>query len=108
MFWWDLLIQFLRDLRGRKLRAFLAMFGIAWGTAAVVLLLAIGGGFHAASSKAMHGMGDSIVLVWLSRTTKPFEGMQPGRPLQMKASEVISSACSLAIVMSLASCEASS
>ncbi|MBM3277053.1 MAG: ABC transporter permease [Candidatus Handelsmanbacteria bacterium] len=85
----ELISQFLRDMRARKLRTLLAMFGIAWGTVAVVLLLAIGGAFHAASSKAMHGMGESIVIIWPSRTTKPFEGLQPGRLVQMKSSDVI-------------------
>jgi len=85
----ELISQFLRDMRARKLRTLLAMFGIAWGTVAVVLLLAIGGAFHAASNKAMHGMGESIVIIWPSRTTKPFEGLQPGRLVQMKSSDVI-------------------
>jgi len=86
---WELIRQFLHDMRSRKLRTILALFGIAWGTVAVVLLLAIGGAFHAASSKAFHGMGDSIVIVWPSRTTRPFAGMQPGRPIRMKSSDVI-------------------
>ncbi|MBI2501792.1 MAG: ABC transporter permease, partial [Candidatus Latescibacteria bacterium] len=85
----ELITQFLRGMRTRKLRTALAMFGIAWGTVAVVLLLAIGGAFHSASSKAMHGMGESIVIIWPSRTTKPFEGLQPGRPVQLKSSDVI-------------------
>ena len=85
----ELLSQFLRDMRARKLRTVLAMFGIAWGTVAVMLLLAIGGAFHAASNKAMHGMGESIVIIWPSRTTKPFEGLQPGRPVHLKSSDVI-------------------
>lgn len=89
MYLWELLGQFLRDMRARKLRTMLAMFGIAWGTVAVVLLLAIGGAFHAASSRAMHGMGESIVIIWPSRTTKPFEGLQPGRAIHLKASDVI-------------------
>ena len=85
----QLIRQFLSDMRARKLRTFLAMFGIGWGTVAVVLLLAIGGGFHAASKKAMHGMGDHIVVIWPSRTTKPFEGLQAGRYIGMKAQDVI-------------------
>jgi putative ABC transport system permease protein len=85
----DLLVQFLHDMRARKLRTFLAMSGIAWGTAAVVLLLAIGRGFHLASSRAMHGMGDHLLVVWPSSTTKPFEGMQPGRPIRLKCADVL-------------------
>ena len=89
MFFVQLIRQFLQDMRARKLRTFLAMFGIGWGTVAVVLLLAIGGGFHTASKKAMHGMGDHIMIMWPSRTTKPFEGMQPGRPIRLKCKDVV-------------------
>ena len=89
MYFWELSSQFLREMRTRKLRTTLALFCIAWGTVAVVLLLSIGGGFHRASSKAMHGMGDSIVVVWPGRTTKAFAGMQPGRQLSLKADDVI-------------------
>ena len=89
MYLLELIRQFFHDMRSRKLRTVLALFGIAWGTVAVVLLLAIGGAFHAASSKAFHGIGDSLVIVWPGRTTKPFEGMQPGRDIRMKSSDVI-------------------
>ena len=66
MFTWQLIVQFFHDMKARKLRTFLAVFGIAWGTVAVVLLLAVGGGFHAASKKSMHGMGESIVVICAS------------------------------------------
>jgi putative ABC transport system permease protein len=89
VYFWDLIGQFLRDLRTRKLRTALALFGIAWGTISVVLLLALGNAFHAASSKSMHGMGESLVIVWTSRTTKPYAGMQPGRGIEMKAEDVL-------------------
>ena len=85
----DLLGQFMRDMWSRKLRTVLALFGIAWGTISVVLLLAIGNAFHAVSSRAFHGMGDAIVIVWAGRTTKPFGGMQGGRPIRLKSDEVI-------------------
>ena len=89
MYVWELILQFFHDMRRRKLRTILALFGIAWGTISVVLLLALGNAFHATSSKAFHGMGESIVIVWTGRTTKPFEGMQPGRDINMKSSDVL-------------------
>lgn len=95
MYAWDLIEQFLRDMRARKLRTALALFGIAWGTVSVVLLLAISDAFRATSSKAMHGMGEGLVIVWTSRTTKPFAGMQAGRAVEMKASDVIAMAAAV-------------
>ncbi len=85
----ELFRQFLYDLRTRKLRVFLAVSGIAWGALSVILLLAIGDAFHAASNKAFHGMGESIVILWTARTTKPYAGMKPGRSIEMKADEVL-------------------
>jgi len=40
----DTLRQLFRDVRSQKLRTFLTIFGIVWGTVAVTLLLAFGRG----------------------------------------------------------------
>ena len=42
--------QFLRDVRAQKLRLFLTVFGIVWGTAAVTLLAKRRGRWAAMSS----------------------------------------------------------
>ena len=89
MYAWELIRQFFFDLKTRKLRVFLAVAGIAWGTLSVILLLAIGNAFHRASNKAMHGMGDDIVIMWTTQTTKAFAGMKPGRAIEMKADEAV-------------------
>jgi hypothetical protein len=34
-------------------------------------------------------MGESIVILWTARSTKPYAGMKPGRPIEMKADEVL-------------------
>jgi putative ABC transport system permease protein len=76
--------QFLRDMRSQKLRTLLTLFGIMWGTAAVVLLLAFGKGLHAQNQEAMHGLGEGIVILWGGRTSKPFEGFGKGRPIPLR------------------------
>ncbi|MGB2980109.1 MAG: ABC transporter permease [Candidatus Zixiibacteriota bacterium] len=76
--------QFLRDMRSQKLRTLLTLFGIMWGTAAVVLLLAFGKGLHAQNQKAMHGLGEGIVILWGGRTSKPFEGFGKGRRIPLR------------------------
>jgi putative ABC transport system permease protein len=85
----ELLRQFFFDLKTRKLRVLLAVSGIGWGTLSVILLLAIGDAFHAASNKAFHGMGEDIVILWTARTTKPYRGLKPGRAIEMKADDVL-------------------
>jgi len=76
--------QFLRDMRSQKLRTLLTLFGIMWGTAAVILLLAFGKGLHAQNQRAMHGLGEGIVILWGGRTSKPFEGFGKGRRIPLR------------------------
>ena len=80
--------QFLRDVRAQKLRLFLTVFGIVWGTAAVTLLLAFGEGLQKRVVRAQKGLGDAIVIAWPMRTTKPWEGLPRGRNLRMTEADV--------------------
>jgi putative ABC transport system permease protein len=84
----QLLSQFYRDLRAQKLRTLLTLFGITWGTVAVVLLLAFGVGLKRHSLKTMHGMGEGIVILWPQKTTKPYQGLGIGRPIRLTDEEV--------------------
>jgi len=84
MYGFRLIFQFYRDIRSQKLRSFLTIFGITWGTVAIVLLLAFGTGLQRHSIKAMHGMGESIVIVWAQRTTKPYQGLGIGRQVRLR------------------------
>lgn len=73
--------EFLLDLRAQKLRAMLTMFGIIWGTVAITTLVAFGMGFKRQMSINMHGIGESIGIMWPGRTTKPWQGFGTGRQL---------------------------
>jgi putative ABC transport system permease protein len=55
------------------------MFGIIWGTVAVILLVAVSIGMKRQMSITMHGMGESISVMFANTTTKPFEGFGIGR-----------------------------
>ena len=83
------IVLFARDLRTQKLRTFFALLGITWGTAAVVLLLAFGMGLKRYHSRRMHGMGDGIVVAWPLRTSLSFEGLPKGRPIRLRAEDVL-------------------
>ncbi|HAV22414.1 MAG TPA: ABC transporter permease [Bacteroidetes bacterium] len=80
--------EFLLDLRAQKLRAFLTMFGIIWGTVAIVVLIAFGMGFKKQMSVNMHGIGESISIMFPSRTTKPWEGFGIGRPMSFVEDDI--------------------
>jgi putative ABC transport system permease protein len=80
--------QLLRDVWSQKLRTFLTVFGVIWGTVAVALLLAVGEGVHRRQTKSFAGLGDRIVIAWPSRTSLPFEGLGKGRRIRMDEADI--------------------
>jgi putative ABC transport system permease protein len=80
--------EFMRDLRAQKLRTTLTVFGIVWGTVAIIVLLAFGMGFKRQLSANMHGIGESIAIMFPGRTTKPYEGFGIGRPMSLLEEDV--------------------
>ena len=80
--------QLFRDVWSQKLRTFLTVFGIIWGTVAVALLLAVGEGVHQRQTKSFAGLGDRIVIAWPSRTSLPFEGLGKGRRIRVDESDI--------------------
>lgn len=81
--------EFFSDLKSQKLRTTLTVMGIAWGTVAVVVLLAFGVGLERQTRKRFHGLGDRIVIVFGGRTTKPFAGFGDGRPIRLRPDDVM-------------------
>jgi putative ABC transport system permease protein len=73
--------EIITDLRAQKLRAFLTMFGIIWGTVAIVVLVAFGVGFRKQTAANMHGIGEGIAIMFPGKTTKPWAGYGKGRPI---------------------------
>lgn len=80
--------QFLRDLRTQKLRAALTLFGLVWGTAAVTLLLAFGDGLYQHIMVSWKGLGENIVICFPARTSKPWQGLNKGRPVRITDADV--------------------
>jgi putative ABC transport system permease protein len=78
----------MRDLRSQKLRTFLTVFGMIWGTAAISLLLAFGEGFHTQLIKNSRGLGRAIVIAWPSRTGMVFEGLGKGRRIILNERDI--------------------
>jgi putative ABC transport system permease protein len=78
------LSQFIRDMRSQKLRTFLTVFGIIWGTISVVLLLGFGVGVARQMSKNMHGLGEGIIILWPARTSTAYQGLSKGRMLRLR------------------------
>lgn len=75
------------DVRAQKLRTTLTLLGIAWGTVAVVVLLAFGTGLERHVIKRFHGLGDRIVILFGGETTKPFAGFGDGRSIRLREAD---------------------
>jgi putative ABC transport system permease protein len=59
----------------------MTIFGIVWGTVAIIVLLAFGMGFKKQLGISMHGIGESIAIMFPGSTTKPYQGFGIGRPM---------------------------
>ena len=84
----DALRQMWRDVRGQKLRTFLTVFGIIWGTIAVTLLLAFGRGLQRQMTINAAGIGDQICIAWPGLTSIPFQGLGKGRKIRLNEDDV--------------------
>ncbi|HUD70867.1 MAG TPA: ABC transporter permease [Dongiaceae bacterium] len=81
--------QMVRDLLSQRLRTFLTLFGIVWGTVAVSLLLAFGEGFHRQVRVTSAGLGENICIAWPSLTSIPFEGLGKGRRIRLSEDDML-------------------
>lgn len=79
--------EFLQDMKAQKLRTTLTLFGIIWGTIAIIVLLAVGEGFKKQTMKNMHGMGAQVAVVFDGRTTKAFGGFGISRDISLLDSD---------------------
>jgi putative ABC transport system permease protein len=84
----DVLRQLVRDLRSEKLRTFLTVFGIVWGTVAISLMLAFGTGLHKQLIKSTAGLGDRIVIGWPGLSSIPYEGLGKGRRIRITDDDI--------------------
>ena len=84
----NLIKELFQSLNQQRLRSFLTIFGIMWGTATLILLLAFGIGFRDQTVLNMRGMGDQLAIMFPGQTTKPYEGYGIGRPIRYREEDV--------------------
>jgi len=75
---------FVNDLLAQKLRTTLTIFGIVWGTVAIIVLLAFGNGFQKQTMKTMNSIGESVILLFPGQTAKPFQGYGANRSIRLR------------------------
>jgi len=84
----DVFRQSLSDLRHNKLRSALTMFGIAWGIASVVFLVALVTGFAEGSQKSMETLGKDLMIYWGGRTSLASGVAKAGKPIQLRFEDI--------------------
>lgn len=80
--------QFLQDLRNQKLRTFMTMFGILWGTVSIILLMAFGTGMSEYHMRKARGLGENIAIIWPGITSEPWKGLPRGRRILFTSEDV--------------------
>jgi putative ABC transport system permease protein len=75
----DLFRDVLATLWAHKLRAFLTMFGIAWGVVSIVLMVAAGEGLEKGQEEQAKTLGKDVMIVFHGRTSLHAGGTSAGR-----------------------------
>jgi putative ABC transport system permease protein len=76
------LIQLSQDFKAYRMRFLLVIFGVAWGTTAIVLNMAFGVGVMLQVKKGLQGLGEHIGILWPGQTSVPYKGLGIGRNIR--------------------------
>jgi len=76
------LTQLAQDFRAYKMRFVLVIFGVSWGTTAIVLNMAFGVGVMIQVKKGLQGLGEHIGILWPGQTSVPYKGLGIGRNIR--------------------------
>ncbi len=82
------LTLFVQSSRLAKKRAALTIAAIAWGTVAILLLLSFGEGLKRQMDVNRRSTGENLAVMWPNETSKPWKGMNPGRPIRLTTDDV--------------------
>jgi putative ABC transport system permease protein len=74
--------------RLQRKRAYLTIAAIAWGTVAILLLLAFGEGLKRQLDKNRRSTAENFAVMWPSETTKGWKGLPPGRPIRPRIDDL--------------------
>ncbi|HYS53781.1 MAG TPA: ABC transporter permease [Thermoanaerobaculia bacterium] len=86
--WHVILNLFASSSRLQKKRAYLTIAAIAWGTVAILLLLAFGEGLKRQLDKNRRSTGENLAVMWPAVTTKAWKGLPPGRQIRLRIDDL--------------------
>lgn len=84
----EIFLQTLRNIWSHKLRSTLTMFGISWGIASIVFMIAIGEGFKTGYRNMLSSMGTDLVILWPGRTARQAGGQRAGHNIRFSYDDV--------------------
>jgi putative ABC transport system permease protein len=79
---------FASSARLQKKRAYLTIAAIAWGTVAILMLLAFGEGLKRQLDRNRRSTGENLAVMWPSETSKTFRGLPAGRAIRPHVADV--------------------
>jgi putative ABC transport system permease protein len=75
-------------LRANRLRATLTAFGVAWGIFMLIVMLGFGSAMQSGTKRNLKGMATNMLWVWGGLTTKPYDGLRPGRAIRLDTRDI--------------------
>jgi len=72
----------------QRKRAILTVASIAWGTVAILLLLAFGQGLRDQLMEGRRGMGENLAVLWPNSTSRVWEGLPTGRRISVPVEDI--------------------
>lgn len=84
-----ILALFAKSAQIQRKRAYLTIAAIAWGTVAILLLLAFGEGLRHQLDKNRRALGSNIAILWPGETSKNYKGLPIGRPIRPTQDDVL-------------------
>src|SRR5437667_2392258 len=76
-------------MKADKMRSFITMFGFVWGVISIVMLSALGEGFHRGNNRVLRELGANILIIRNGRTSKQAGGERAGRIIRLEFADVI-------------------
>lgn len=84
-----------RELFAERTRVLLTILAIAWGTASITTMLAVGEGLRQMFGRSMRGFGENILVVSPGQTSKAHNGLPEGHPVRLEREDVESMRASI-------------
>lgn len=75
-------------IKKNKLRTSLTMLGVMWGIFMLVVMLGAGNGLRNGITGEFAGTATNSFFIWGQQTTKPYEGMKPGRNISFDNADI--------------------